>query len=170
MRDTEEGKSRITHFEKIFGFKNISSNLQFTSDSQWTRPISLILQISSCELFQINLKYQNTSQYIHQFYSLQWIKLNKSWQNKLIGINLQIGPPTNQFGAPHHGNFYGPLHLLLYGGNMYGAPPPVQFGGNFYGNAPPQQFQYAPQQYPVQPHFNNFRFFNWRTDQKDSVN
>ena len=72
----------------------------------------------------------------------------------------QIGPPTNQFGAPHHGNFYGPLPPLPYGGNMYGAPPPVQFGGNFYGNAPPQQFQYAPQQYPVQPHFNNFGFFN----------
>ena len=34
----------------------------------------------------------------------------------------QIGPPTNQFGAPHHGNFYGPLPLLPYGGNMYGAP------------------------------------------------
>ena len=45
----------------------------------------------------------------------------------------QIGPPINQFGAPHHGNFYGPLPLLPYGGNMYGAPPPVQFGGNFYG-------------------------------------
>ena len=37
VRDTEEGKSRITHFEKIFGFKNISSNLQFTSDSQWNK-------------------------------------------------------------------------------------------------------------------------------------
>ena len=65
-----------------------------------TRPFSLIPQISSCELFQINLKYQNTSQYIHQFYSLQWIKLNKSWQNKLIGtvyseLNWTIVDRTN---------------------------------------------------------------------------
>ena len=81
-----------TTLKKYLASKIFHHNFSSLQTAIGTRPFSLIPQISSCELFQINLKYQNTSQYIHQFYSLQWIKLNNSWQNKLVllPINLEL--------------------------------------------------------------------------------
>ena len=79
MSDTEEGKSCITHFEKIFWFKNISWKLQFTSESCWRQTYLFNSEENlSCELFQIKLKHQSWPKCNSTDYKLWRIKVKKN--------------------------------------------------------------------------------------------
>ena len=88
MRDTEEGKSRITHFEKIFGFKNISSNLQFTSDSQWNK--TYFFNSADFKMWIVSNKTEapKCKPVYHQFYSLQVVKCFRGFYEFKIAVYI----------------------------------------------------------------------------------
>ena len=93
MSDTEEGKSHITHFEKIIGFKNISWNLQFISDSCWRQTYFFnstnLLWIVSNKTYEEKCKTVCSS--IHQVVKcFRRLALAKTEQNRIQYCSLHV--------------------------------------------------------------------------------